>query len=83
MNTINSVDGLKNKIIEQIIATNNERLLDAIAAIFEATTIDDGIINLSSTQIEILKMSEDDLQYGHIISQEELDKLDAAWMQLD
>lgn len=80
MEVSNTVDGLKSKLIEKILSTNNEKLLNAISTIFESTTINEDVIKLSKPQIEILQMAEDDLEYGNVISQEDLDKLDSEWM---
>lgn len=77
----NTHDGIKSKLISKILSTNNEKLLQAISTIFDATTFDEKIINVSKSQIEILKMAEKELEYGNLISQEELDKIDSEWMQ--
>ena len=38
------------------------------------------ILNLSSEQIEILSMSEEDMKNGNLISESELGKLDSKWL---
>lgn len=41
---------------------------------------EDNIITLSIEQKEMLKMSENDIVYGKILSEDELDKIDKAWL---
>lgn len=76
MKTINIV---KNRLIDKIMATKNEELLNAIDNIFNSTQTEDKL-SLDSHQIEILMMSEDDIQQGKLISETDLRKEDAKWM---
>lgn len=69
----------KNRLINRILATQNESLLEAVETIF-ATTQPSEILTLSEEQIEMLMMSEVDIASGNLISEDELDKLDAQWM---
>ena len=52
-----TLDILRNSLIDRIIATNNEKLLSAIANIFESTQAE-AKIQLSSEQIETFLMIE-------------------------
>lgn len=70
---------LKINLIEQILVSKNEELLSAIQGILNATEIDD-TLSLDSYQIEMLQMSEQDIKDGNIISEEEITKEDAQWM---
>jgi hypothetical protein len=74
-----AIQKTKNKLINRILATQNESLLEAIDFIF-ATAQPSEILSLSEEQIEMLLMSEVDIASGNLISEEELDKLDAKWM---
>ena len=76
MKTINIV---KNRLIDKIMVTNNEQLLIAIDSIFNSTQTKDKLI-LDSHQIEMLMMSENDIQQGNLISETDLRKEDAKWM---
>ena len=67
------IDTIKNNLIERILATKNEMLLKAISTIFESTQTE-GIISLSSEQNEMLLMSEKDIEQGHLVSEDELNK---------
>ncbi|MDA3816622.1 MAG: hypothetical protein PF486_04535 [Prolixibacteraceae bacterium] len=59
--------------------TNNEQLLSAIENIFNSTQTDDKL-TLDSQQIEMLKMSENDIQDGNLISESNLEEEDSKWM---
>jgi len=74
-----AIQKTKNRLINRILATKNESLLDAVDVIF-ATAQPSEILSLSEEQIEMLMMSEADIASGNLISEEELDKLDAQWM---
>ncbi len=73
------IEALKNRLIDKVLATNNERLLKAIEGIFESTKEAENI-QLSSEQIEMLAMSEADIEREEFISESELDKLDKKWL---
>jgi hypothetical protein len=69
----------KNRLINRILATQNESLLEAVEVIF-ATAQPSEILSLNGEQIEMLMMSEVDIAFGNLISEEELDQLDSKWM---
>jgi len=74
-----TLENIKNRLIDRILATKNEKLLEAISTIFESTQSQE-IISLSSEQIEMLMMSEQDIEKGNIISESELEKSDSKWL---
>lgn len=74
-----SLDALRNKVIDRIMATNNKKLLQAIDGIFEWTEPEAKIV-LNFQQIDLLVMSEAEIGRGEIISQDDLDKLDEEWL---
>ena len=73
------IETIKNNLIDRILATRNEKLLQAISNIFESTQTDD-MVSLSSEQIEMLLMSEKDIESGNLISESELDESDSKWL---
>jgi hypothetical protein len=73
------IETIKNNLIDRILATRNEKLLQAISNIFESTQTDD-MVSLSSEQIEMLLMSEKDIENGNLISESELDESDSKWL---
>jgi len=73
------LESIKNSLIDRILATKNEKLLKAISNIFESTQIDETLA-LTSEQIEMLYMSEKDIENGNLISESDLNKADAEWL---
>ena len=76
---MNALENIKNSLIDRILATRNEQLLEAIKSIFDATQSEE-IISLSSEQIEMLNMSEKDIEDGKLVSESELSKRDSKWL---
>lgn len=76
---MSSVDALRNKVIDRIMAINNIKLLLAIDEILETIGLEEQIV-LSSRQIDMLMMSEAEIGRGEILSQADLDKLDEEWL---
>ncbi len=74
-----TIETIKNKLIDRVLATNNEKLLKAIDSIFESTKEEEKVL-FSSEQIEMLLMSEKDIEAGEIVSESELEKLDNQWL---
>jgi predicted SAM-dependent methyltransferase len=74
-----SIEIIKNKLIDRVLATNNEKLLKAIDNIFESTKEEEKVM-FSSDQIEMLLMSEKDIEAGEIVSETELDNMDNEWL---
>ena len=73
-----TLDAIKSNLIDRIIATKDENLLNAIINIFESTQSEEKT-QLSSEQIEMLMMSENDIKYGKLVSENELKKADLEW----
>lgn len=68
-----TLENIRNRLIDIILVTKNERFLEAIEKLF-ITTQGKEIHKLSTEQIEMLQMSEDDIEKGRIISESEIDK---------
>jgi len=76
---MNALQNIKNSLIDRILATRNEQLLEAIKSIFDSTQSEE-IISLSTEQIEMLSMSEKDIEDGKLVSESELSKRDSKWL---
>jgi len=74
-----TIDIVKNRLIDKIMVTDNEQLLNAIENIFNSTQKEDKL-NLDSDQIEMLLMSENDIKLGNIVTDTDLQKTDSKWM---
>jgi len=73
-----NIEIIKNRLIDRVLATNNEKLLKAIESIFDSTNEEERVM-YSSEQIEMLQMSDMDIEKGNIVSEEDLNKFDAEW----
>ncbi len=69
---------LRNSIIDKLLSINNLELLAAFNKILESSS--DDLVKLNSPQKELLMMSQNDIEAGRIVSQEELDKEDSKWV---
>lgn len=73
-----NIDQIRNSVIDKLLTINNSELLSAFNKILEANP--EKPISLDESQIEMLKMSEEDIISGRLISQSEIDKEDAKWL---
>ena len=77
-----TIDTLRNNLVEKIFLTRNIKLLDAIDKIFSSTEPElENKFQLSSTQNEMLFLAEEDIKYERVISDEDLRKMDDEWMK--
>lgn len=76
---MDTLDQIKSRLIDQILLTRNQRLLSAIEELLKSTQ-DQEKIDLKSEQIEMLLMSEKDIEKGNVISEAELNKSDSEWL---
>lgn len=75
-----AIQKIKNRLIDKILASKNEELLSAIESIFESTQKEEKV-KLNSFEKELMMLSEIDIEYGNVVSDEELRKSDAKWMK--
>ena len=71
---------LKNKVIDRVMVSENSQLLEAIEKILRSTEVEEKI-SLTSEQIEMLMMSESDIENNRLISEEDLEKQDDEWLK--
>lgn len=74
-----TIDLVRKRLIDQIMVTENVDLLNAIDSIFQSVKKNENI-SLDPTQIEMLIMSENDIENGDFVSESELNKQDSSWM---
>ncbi|WP_298245916.1 hypothetical protein [uncultured Christiangramia sp.] len=74
-----TLDNIKNRLIDRILVTKNEQLLKAIDTIFNSTQKEEKL-TLNSHQIEMLMMSENDIEKENLISESDLKRADSKWM---
>ncbi len=61
-------------------AITNKDYLTALNNLVEKSSTKGDIFTLSDAQVEMLKMSEDDILNGRLISQQQLDDDDLEWL---
>ena len=74
-----TLDSIKNRLVDRILAVQDEKFLEAVEKIF-VTTQKEEILKLYPEQKEMLMMSDADIAAGHVVSESELDKLDSQWL---
>lgn len=72
------LENIKTRLIDRISSSKNEKLLSAIENILILT---EEPVTYTPEQFEMLMMAEEDIKYGNVTSQEELDKMDDEWLK--
>jgi archaellum component FlaF (FlaF/FlaG flagellin family) len=70
---------IKNNLIEKILATKNEQILEILNQMLDSSNEND-FVTFSQDQIEILNLSETDISLGNLISEADLNKRDSKWL---
>jgi archaellum component FlaF (FlaF/FlaG flagellin family) len=72
-----TIDNLRSGLIDKILNIKNKDLLVALDTLISANT---DTIKLTAAQKAMLKMSEQDIENGRLISQEAMDKRNSEWL---
>lgn len=75
-----ALEKLKNRLIDRIMLSNNEDLLDALEKILNSTQAQE-TRELTSEQIEMLRLSQNDINNNRLISEADLQEQDEEWMR--
>ena len=70
---------IKLEIFDKLKNVEDVSLLEKIRSILKNANTSE-VYQLEQYQIDMLKESEEDLKYGRVISQEDLDKEDLEWL---
>ena len=76
-----SIDHIRNTIIDKLMAISNREYLIALNKLVENSSVENDVVQLSSEQIMMLKMSDNDIKNGNVIDQNDLDKEDLKWLK--
>jgi len=76
-----TVDVLRDNIIDKLLTISNKEYLSALNQLVESSSVEKGFVNLSAEQISMLKLSDQDIENGRLISQDQLDKNDLEWLK--
>jgi archaellum component FlaF (FlaF/FlaG flagellin family) len=74
-----SLEIIKNNLIEKILATKNEQILETLNQMLDSSNEND-FVTFTQDQIEILNLSETDISLGNLISEADLNKRDSKWL---
>jgi hypothetical protein len=78
---MNSVDILRNTIIDKLLTISNKDYLIALNESIQNTNFIPSSTKFTSEQILMLKMSENDIENGDLINQSQLDTEDLEWLK--
>ena len=70
---------LKLEIFDKLKSVEDESLLKKIMALLK-TVDQDKIYHLSEYELNMVKEGEEDIKFGRVMSQEDLDKEDLEWL---
>ncbi|MFT4855533.1 MAG: hypothetical protein ACI9ZX_002180 [Algoriphagus sp.] len=76
---MSTLSKIKSRLIDRIQVSKNEKLLQALKTLLSSSQSDENL-HLNSFQIEMLKMSQNDIENGDLISEKELESKDETWM---
>lgn len=74
------VDKIRSGLIDKILTIKNKDFLLALDNLISSSSTDNEIVELTEEQKEMLKMSEEDIKNGRLISQEAMDKRNIEWL---
>ncbi|MFO7798170.1 MAG: hypothetical protein R6V22_00245 [Rhodohalobacter sp.] len=72
---------IKHRLIDKILSSKNETLLARIDQLLESSTSEEDEVTLTEEQKRMLKMSDQDIEEGELISQRELNRDDLEWLR--
>ena len=74
-----SLEITKNRLIDRILAVDDEGFLEAIERVI-LTSGRENVVSLYPEQVEMLMMSEADIENENIVTEGDLEELDSKWM---
>ncbi len=75
-----TVDNIRNVLIDKIMSIKNKDFLVALDKLITSSSSQSEIVELTKEQKIMLKMSEEDIKNGQLISQERMDKRNLEWL---
>ena len=77
-----AIDNLRNNLIDKLFTISNKEYLVALNTLIDSSPVEKkGTVKLTSEQILMLQLSDHDIINGKLISREQLDKDDLAWLK--
>ena len=75
-----TIEKIRNKVIDKILSIRNKEFLETLDKLISFSASESEVVKLTDEQKEMLQMSEDDINYGRLISQGEMDKRNLEWL---
>ncbi len=75
-----TVDNIRNGLIDKILSIRNKDFLEALDKIVSTSSKNEELVVLSDSQKKVLRMSEEDIANGRVISQDEMMKRNLEWL---
>lgn len=75
-----TIDKIRNKVIDKILSIRNKEFLEALDKLISFSASESDVVKLTDEQKEMLQMSEEDIKYGRLISQDVMDKRNLEWL---
>ncbi len=75
-----AIDDIRNLLISKLMTIKDRDILSAIDTLI-SSSVQNQKIELSEEQILMLKMSEEDIKNGRVITQEELFQKERLWLK--
>ncbi|MEO9257907.1 MAG: hypothetical protein ABI207_05970 [Crocinitomicaceae bacterium] len=75
-----TVDKIRNGLINKILSIRDKEFLQALDKLISSSVSESEIVKLTSEQKVMLEMSENDIENGRLISQEEMNKRNLEWL---
>jgi ferritin-like protein len=76
-----ATDKLRNRIIDKLLTITNKDYLAALYQLVERSAVESDTVKLSEEQKIMLRLSEEDIRHGRLITQQQLDKDDLRWLK--
>jgi hypothetical protein len=76
-----NIDEIRNGIIDKILQISDRDYLLALFKLVDNSSVIADKYKLTEEQKLMLEMSEADIQYNRVISQNDLDKMDTEWLK--
>jgi hypothetical protein len=76
-----TIDKIRNRVIDKILSIRNKEFLETLDKLISSNQSESDIVKLSVEQKQMLQMSEEDIENGRLVSQEEMDKRNLKWLK--
>ncbi len=75
-----TIDKIRNRLIDRIISINNRDYLEALDRLISSSQTESDIVELTVDQKIMLQMSDNDIENGNVISQEDMNERNLKWL---